>query len=210
MAIRILNWSSYQSYKDRRPPWIRFHRSMLDNYEYHGMSANARALLPMLWLLASEDEDPTSGLVGIGIEKISFRLRLNVKEIASGLQECADAGFIDNIQSCNESVTNPLPNRNPRDRGETEERQNGFLDFYSAYPKKKAPADAEKAYNKAVKKIQPDDLLTAAKQYAESVKGADPKYIPHPATWLNGERWRDEPAKKLLAWEKPENKGFML
>ena len=29
----------------------------------------------------------------------------------------------------------------------------------------------------------------AAKQYADT----DKQFIPHPATWLNGERWLDEP-----------------
>jgi hypothetical protein len=30
-------------------------------------------------------------------------------------------------------------------------------------------------------------------RYAKSVEGSDPKFVAHPATWLNGERWDDEP-----------------
>jgi hypothetical protein len=108
--IKINNWSSFQSYKDRKPPWIRFHKSLLDNFEYQCMSANARALLPMLWLLASEDEDPTSGLIRDNNAKIAFRLRLPRQEVDEGVAEIEAAGFIEQNQPCNESVTEPLRN----------------------------------------------------------------------------------------------------
>jgi len=107
MVIKAANWSSYQSYKDRKPPWIRLHKSLLDNYEFQSMSADARAMLPMLWLLASEDKDPTSGLVTDSIQKISFRLRIDTKTVQDSIQEIIQAGFFEEIQSCNESVTKP-------------------------------------------------------------------------------------------------------
>ena len=121
--ITIKKWGSYQSYKDRRPPWIRFHRSMLDEYKYHRMSADARALLPMLWLLASEDDDPVSGLIRIGYDELTFRLRMEMDVFLGALQEIEAAGYI-NTQSienieCNETVTEPLQNRNQTDRKST-------------------------------------------------------------------------------------------
>ncbi len=122
--IKIVNWSKYQSYKDRRPPWIRFHRTMLDDYEYQSMSADSRALLPMLWLLACEDKDPKSGLIQLEIKAISFRLRQPEKVINKCLDELQVADFIE----CIESVTKPLLERNetvpPETETETEKRQN--------------------------------------------------------------------------------------
>jgi hypothetical protein len=111
--LRIKNWGSYQSYKDRNPPWIRLSKSLLDNYEFQLMSANARALLPMLWLLASEDENPVSGLIRFGYEKIAFRLRLDLKSVKSAIDEIIRAGFIveenqdvmNPSRECNQSVT---------------------------------------------------------------------------------------------------------
>lgn len=126
--IQINNWSSFQSYKDRKPPWIRFHKSLLDNFEYQCMSAEARALLPMLWLLASEDEDPTSGLIRDGLDKIAFRLRLSRQVVEDGVAECEANGFIEQKQSCNESVTGALQNRistvTPETETETETEKN--------------------------------------------------------------------------------------
>lgn len=108
--IRVINWSSFQSYKDRKPPWIRLHKTLLDNYEFQSMSANSRALLPMIWLLASEHEDPTSGVIESDERKISFRLRLPEKDIKSGILEMIKNGFIEEIQLCNETVTDSLRN----------------------------------------------------------------------------------------------------
>ena len=114
--IRVKNWSRYQSYKDRRPPWIRFHRSILDDYKYQSMSAESRALLPMLWLLACEDADPTSGLIRADVEEISFRLRLSHETVTGSLHEIEDADFI----GCIESVTEPLRGRDETVTPETE------------------------------------------------------------------------------------------
>lgn len=148
--IIIKNWSSYQSYKDRRPPWIRFHKSLLDDYNFQSMSADSRALLPMLWLLASENEDPTSGVIDDNITQISFRLRLSVKTIEACLKEIEASKFIELDQSCNESVTKPLRIRNETvtPETETEERQSTetetdiYVDFID---------DAVSYYNKFAK-----------------------------------------------------------
>jgi len=136
--IRVTNWSSHQSYKDRRPPWIRFHKTMLDNYEFHMMSAEARALLPMLWLLASEDEDPVSGLIQDSYERITFRLRMDLKTFKDCIDEIEQAGFLEVLESkgdsqCNEVVTNPYPVRNktvtPETETETETETERGCDF---------------------------------------------------------------------------------
>lgn len=118
--LKIKNWSSMQSYKDRRPPWIRLHKTLLDDFEFHSMSVNARALLPMLWLLASEDEDPVSGLLRDGYEKIAFRLRMQKNDVESGISECVNSGFIDRLNEQFEQVTGSLRNRNQTVTPETE------------------------------------------------------------------------------------------
>ena len=70
-----------------------------------------------------------------------------------------------------------------------------FKLFWTAYPKKVAKADAEKRFNK----INPDEQLLktmmASIDRAKKSEGwlkDDGKFIPHPATWLNGRRWEDE------------------
>jgi len=67
-----------------------------------------------------------------------------------------------------------------------------FDEFWSLWPRKEGKANALKAYEKAVKKISEADLLTKARDYALSPNRPDVKFVPHAATWLNGERWSDE------------------
>ncbi len=70
-----------------------------------------------------------------------------------------------------------------------------FDKFWAAYPKKVAKADARKAWAQT-KDIRPEltNLLSAVKAACktEAWMKDGGKYIPHPATWLRGERWEDE------------------
>jgi len=86
-----------QSYKDRNPPWIRLHKKLLDNMKFQRMAAESRALLPMLWLMASEDENPVSGMIRFDYEEISFRLRIDNKIVKTSIDEIRHAGFIVNV-----------------------------------------------------------------------------------------------------------------
>ena len=82
-----------------------------------------------------------------------------------------------------------------------------FEFFWLAYPKRTAKGNARAAWQKAVKKIDAGIIIKAATRYATSVTGSEPKYIAHPATWLNAERWDDEPespAKKEILPGTPE------
>lgn len=68
----------------------------------------------------------------------------------------------------------------------------GFSEWWATFPRKEAQADARQAYTVALTKISADELLSETTAYAASLHGQDPAYIPYPAKWLNGERWRDE------------------
>lgn len=71
--------------------------------------------------------------------------------------------------------------------------QEMFREFYAAYPRKKAPKDAEKAWAKAIKNgVDPETVILAAKKFAAKRVGQDPQYTPYPATWLNKGSWDDE------------------
>lgn len=68
-----------------------------------------------------------------------------------------------------------------------------FEKFYKAYPRKAARANAVKAWDK----LKPNDELchtmaVALKKQMKCEQWQDKTKIPHPATWLNGQRWLDE------------------
>jgi hypothetical protein len=75
--------------------------------------------------------------------------------------------------------------------------ERAFEEWWELYPKHVAKGAARKAYKRArVKGASAEELKLGAMRYSASVTGHDPNFIKHPATWLNGECWLDEPAKQ--------------
>jgi len=62
--LRVKNWREHQHYGKRRPPWIKLHRAMLDDYAVAALPDVAKAHLTGIWLLAVAEDgrvpnDPT-------------------------------------------------------------------------------------------------------------------------------------------------------
>jgi hypothetical protein len=72
-----------------------------------------------------------------------------------------------------------------------------FERFWKAYPRHVGKAKAEAAWTRLdVTSSLLDAMLRALawQTASEAWTRDDGKFIPHPATWLNGRRWEDEPA----------------
>ena len=98
MNIVPKNWRDFQHYKDRNPPWIRLHKSLLDNYDFQCLPVASRALAPMLWLLASDCVD---GQIDADPKRLAFRLRTTEREVIDALKPLIDNGFfvVDQVAS---------------------------------------------------------------------------------------------------------------
>jgi hypothetical protein len=94
------------------------------------------------------------------------------------------------------SVSSALPRAEEKRREEKIDTKvsitGNFDEWYSAYPKKVAKEAAAKAYAKAIKSIDPDELLAASLPRLAELAKREPRYIPHPATWLNSGGWQDD------------------
>lgn len=123
MLIRARNWSDFQHYDKRRPPWIKLHRALLDDYEFQRLPVASRALAPMLWLLASESED---GAIDGDMGHLTFRLRQSEQDIAEGLKPLIDRGFFYREHDASETIASDEVSEHQEERseerGETEER----------------------------------------------------------------------------------------
>jgi hypothetical protein len=84
----------------------------------------------------------------------------------------------------------------------TKDASREFEEFWALYPKRQDRRHAEKAYRSALGRASHGEILQGLKGYAFS---PDPKFIPLAATWLNGDRWRDERPP-----DKPSDGGFQL
>ncbi len=96
-------------------------------------------------------------------------------------------------------------------KGATDKSALAFEEFWTRYPRKVAKGTARRSWTTAAKKVEPDTLVSAAQSFADRSTGSDPKFIPHAATWLNGERWADEVETQKTetdgAWFEPFNPG---
>ncbi len=72
------------------------------------------------------------------------------------------------------------------------ESEDTFAAWWSLYPRKVGKGQAVKAYRSALKKATADALAAAVVAQASMLMAKGVDFCPHPATWLNGERWLDE------------------
>jgi len=68
-----------------------------------------------------------------------------------------------------------------------------FIAFWSVYPRRVGKGTARKAFAKALRSVSYQTIIDAVlAQLPANLNRDDPQFIPHPATWLNGERWGDD------------------
>ncbi len=66
-----------------------------------------------------------------------------------------------------------------------------FEDFWVLYPRHAAKKDAKKMWARIPEGLHVT-ILTALVAWRQVWRDKDTEFLPHPATWLNGERWEDE------------------
>jgi hypothetical protein len=68
-----------------------------------------------------------------------------------------------------------------------------FDRFWAIYPDRKAKPKARQAWDKAIKKTDPEVIIVGVGRYIADLRQTG-YAAAYPATWLNGRRWEDEPA----------------
>lgn len=205
LRITPKNWQSFQHYGNRKPPWIKLHRTLLDDFAFASLPIASKALAPCLWLLASEKPN---AVIEATIDEIAFRVRMGADDVKIGLKHLIEKGFFIDASGV---LADSLQDARPEKEREKEKDINnkyipsrslslaGFDEFWLAYPRKIAKGSARKAWAAAIKKQTPEVIIETVKRYKWS---DNPEYIPHPASWLNGERWEDsqnnQAAKQVL------------
>ena len=71
--------------------------------------------------------------------------------------------------------------------------EEAFGTFWQTYPRREGKGTARTAFAKAVAKVGIARVLDGAARYAADPNLPERQLVPHPTTWLNGERWDDEP-----------------
>lgn len=107
--LSIKNLAKHQHYKDRRPPWIKLHAEVLDDYEFLCLQDASKAHLMLLWVLASRLENRIPYDPVFLAERLGTTTPINVQELIS-------QGFIE----VSEDDSRPLAFRKQSAMPETE------------------------------------------------------------------------------------------
>lgn len=94
--LRIRNWDKFQHYKTRTPPWIKLHKTLLDDFDFASLPDASKALAPYLWLLASESDD---GTIPADVNWIAFRVHKLTPWVEGALKPLIDKGFVINASN---------------------------------------------------------------------------------------------------------------
>jgi len=203
---RIVQWHKHQHYKDRCPPWIKLHHSLLTS-EIWVLGDDATRTLAIASMLLAARNDDNDGTFNGDPEYIKRFAYLNTKP---NFKPLLDNGFIELVQDASTALA--ICNTE-QSRAETENNKTScassiedgtddiknplytkaFLAFWDMYPTRKNKGDAAKAFSK----IKPAEYpaiksgLIAAKESCGWNKD-NGQFIPHPGTWLRARGWEDE------------------
>ena len=193
MKVSIKNWRRFQHFKDRRPPWIKLYRELLDDRQWHELPPECSKLLIGLWLFASEQH--VEGTITGDIEDIAFRLHRTVDEVWPLLQTMALHGFID-ISS--DDDVNVISERHQSDAPETETKKSKskrrvypaeFVIIWNLHrrgPKAKAFEEWRRAVDDV---ITQDELVKALRGYAATL--TPDFHGVHLFRYIKDQRWEE-------------------
>ena len=89
--LAIRNWAKYQHYKDRRPLWVKFHMSFLDDPDIMALPIPTRLLSVSILLLAANKENqiPNSP------KWMAVELNMPEATIKRGIKELLDIRYLE-------------------------------------------------------------------------------------------------------------------
>ena len=74
----------------------------------------------------------------------------------------------------------------------------GFCSFWKFYPKRVGKGEAFRSWKKQELETKTPEILEALEKQNGYLNREGGKFIPLPATWLNQQRWEDEPTAEAV------------
>ncbi len=121
-CYRIKNWASYQHYRERRPPWVKLHRTLLEDMEFARLDAEHARILVWLWLIASEHDGgelPDCDTLAWRVRVDAGRMRSAIAALRHWVEPLEhDASGV--LADCKHDASGMLASRAPAHSRETE------------------------------------------------------------------------------------------
>lgn len=184
--IKIKNWEELQHFKDRNPIWIKLYRRILDQRDIMTLSSDAFKFLVCLWLLASEDKDQSGTLPSV--EDMAWRVKLSESRVKELLKEV-------DIFLISDGYQKDIPEKRREETEKETEKNYCFSDFWKIYPRKDSVKKAEQKFNLMSRKHGSVKVMEGLKVFLPLFEISGSQFTPMAATWLNQERFLDDPVE---------------
>ena len=121
-TFSVKNWSEFQHYKDRNPPWIKLHNHLLDDYEFEMLGDAAKGHLLCIWMLASRTKNEMPYDDKWVAKKIGASSKVNLEALVSAGFLIVERDASNMLQESGHVATASVPSEEKR-REEAEKRQ---------------------------------------------------------------------------------------
>lgn len=120
--FRVRNWTKFQHYKKRNPPWIKLHTELLDNYEFSRLQDASKLLAMCICLLAARCDNRIPADAEWIQRKCSLKSKPDIAPLIDGgfvewIQELPNAEQVASavLADCKQSATSETEERQRRD-----------------------------------------------------------------------------------------------
>lgn len=214
--LLVKNWREHQHYGKRRPPWIKLHRAMLEDYAVAQLPDSAKAHLVGIWLLAAGEDGRIPDDPAWVAKKINATAPVDLNRfISAGLLTLADDASKGGESALSPDRVETETEAEKETEKETEKNRDAlaFAELWAAYPRRQgdSKAGALRTFLARRREGTPArEMIDGAKRYAAYCRRekTDPKYIKMAATFLGpGRHWESDygapkPAQPTVTYPK--------
>lgn len=105
MKYVVKNWRQFQHYKDRNPPWIKLHFSILSSKDWVVLDDASRVLAIACMLVASRSEGEIDGSEA----GLDYLQRVAYLKRKPSLKSLIDCGFLEPASGCKQMLADARP-----------------------------------------------------------------------------------------------------
>lgn len=91
----VKNWSKFQHYKDRNPPWIKLYTDTFQRRDFNRLPDDSKLLAICIWTLAAREASCYRGSIPLDLDWIKMQCGLGPLITNTSLQVLISNGFID-------------------------------------------------------------------------------------------------------------------
>lgn len=188
---RIKEWEKYQHYKDRCPPWIKLHKSLLTSKTWVMLDDASRVLAVACMMLAA-DTDNKIPIDPAYMRRVAY---LNSDPDFGPLLETEFLELVKEKNGRKQDASKALAictteeRRGERDIDSDPPGFNIFWDNWPPCERKQARGKCLEVWKRKGLEAKADAICTHLSAMRASEQWRDAQFIPAPLVYLNQERW---------------------